>query len=303
MAPKERNAALLKQESSTVSTITCTEDYDSETTKVVTPKDAAPYVICSSANEFVNPTTPPDTTPKQVLQELNLSVGQSLVTYDSKLIRWIFQFFDKLLFRWWEHVFFRLYQKHIPLIVKRVLIFGGWKLYRPLHKLILGRSTGMHPSQSLEYHALTTIMWWTRLFPVSPERFRFSLSQLYTCCPNIVQAPRIVHVKESILPLLKKEQPNYNIPSVQMDHTTVKGMYLYHSPSGYSEYAIFWVFGGAYLSGDVQGNSAAADWVRRKCQMDVFLPACKFYQALVFHVAFLHCQIQKHAPNQPLLLQ
>ena len=34
-----------------------------------------------------------------------------------------------------------------------------------------------------------------------------------------------------------------------------------------------WLYGGAYLSGDVRGNSSAADWMAQHTGMDVFLPS------------------------------
>jgi len=71
------------------------------------------------------------------------------------------------------------------------------------------------------------------------------------------------------------------IPSQQKDHTTVKGLYLYSSSLSKKQedpYVIFWLYGGAFLSGDVEGNSSSADWIGRQCSVqancgvDVFLP-------------------------------
>eukprot|EP00566_Odontella_aurita_P024767 CAMPEP_0113578006 /NCGR_PEP_ID=MMETSP0015_2-20120614/29219_1 /TAXON_ID=2838 /ORGANISM="Odontella" /LENGTH=97 /DNA_ID=CAMNT_0000481719 /DNA_START=81 /DNA_END=371 /DNA_ORIENTATION=+ /assembly_acc=CAM_ASM_000160 len=65
----------------------------------------------------------------------------------------------------------------------------AWKVYYPVHKYLLGRRTGIHPDASHEYHALTTIMWWGNLFPVTVRRMRFSLSQLSVWHPPEAYPP------------------------------------------------------------------------------------------------------------------
>jgi epsilon-lactone hydrolase len=61
------------------------------------------------------------------------------------------------------------------------------------------------------------------------------------------------------------------IPEKQKEHCTVKGLFL-HQDDTPTEHLIFWVYGGAYLGGDVEGNSSAADWVAQQCRCDVFIP-------------------------------
>lgn len=235
----------------------------SETGKTVVlhTKDGAPYVICQSSEAFVNPTTPPGTKPEDVMKELNLDLGQTIVTRNNKPLLWVIKFLDGLCFEWWETVVFNLWRK-VPLWFRRAVTFGGWNIYFPLHKFLLGRRTGMHPSQSEEYHALTTLMWWARFFVITPRRMRFSLSQLYACTPNTVQS-RVENVEDQIM-----IDPT---PEKQKDNCTVRGMYL-HQAETRTEKTIFWAVGGAYLGGDPLGNSSAADWVGNKCKMDVFVP-------------------------------
>ena len=61
------------------------------------------------------------------------------------------------------------------------ITYQAWKIYFPIHKYLLSNKTGIHKNASYEYHAITTILYWGRLFPVSIARMRFSLSQL-SCC-------------------------------------------------------------------------------------------------------------------------
>lgn len=107
-----------------------------------------------------------------------------------------------------------------------------------------------------------------RLFPISPKRMRFSLSQLYVCTPNVVKAHRVETIEQE-MPLVSSS--DLQIPACQKEHATVRGLFL-HQKEIPTEHTIFWVYGGAYLAGDPLGNSSAADWVARETGMDVFCP-------------------------------
>lgn len=119
-----------------------------------------------------------------------------------------------------ESPLFRFWGERIPLRFRQKLTFMAWGMYLPIHKVLIGRRTGLHKSVSLEYHALTTMMWPGRLvsciwqhcislfrdvnvynvmwlsrsffvfashhfvqFPVTVKRMRFSLSQLHVWHP------------------------------------------------------------------------------------------------------------------------
>jgi monoterpene epsilon-lactone hydrolase len=234
-----------------------------EKTRVFHTKYCAPYVQCESKEAFVNPTTPPGTTPEDVNKQLNLDLGQTFITRKNKRMLLIIKFLDTFLFQWWEPLFFKVWAK-TPLSFRRALTFGSWKIYFPLHKLLLGRKTGIHPAQSEESHALTTVLWWIRFIPVTPRRIRFALGQLHACTAHTVQAHRVQHIQEQI---------TIPAPPQQKDHCSVGGLYLHlHRGDTATEKTIFWVYGGAYLAGDTLGNSATADWVGQNCQMDVFIP-------------------------------
>ena len=66
----------------------------------------------------------------------------------------------------------------VPLRTRQVLTLTAWRLYLPLHVKLLGRTTAVHRDASPEYHALTTVLWWGRMFPVTVRQMRFSLGQL-----------------------------------------------------------------------------------------------------------------------------
>ena len=121
---------------------------------------------------------------EQANAALNLNLGLPLIDADSPRLRWLCRFLnDILLPPRLEALLFRLWSA-IPLRFKQILTRGGWAIYLPLHRILLGRRTGLHPDASPEYHSLTTLLWWGRLFPVTVERMRFSLGQLGGMAPS-----------------------------------------------------------------------------------------------------------------------
>eukprot|EP00977_Amphora_coffeiformis_P027656 scaffold34630_cov185-Amphora_coffeaeformis.AAC.2 len=224
------------------------------------------YVHCQSKGDFVNP-FPEGNLPAAAKNEsLNLNLGQKIITPENKFLRWIIRFLNSLCIEWWEEHFFTFWAEKVPLSWRRALTFMAWKIYFPFHKA-LGLRTGLHKDASAEYHALTTLMWWGRLFPVSVRRMRFSLGQLHVISPAPVQS-KIRHVQDDMKDFLP------SIPETQKDHVGIRGLFLETSNKP-SEWTIFWVYGGAFLSGDAAGNSGPADYIGRACGMDVFLPECK----------------------------
>lgn len=95
----------------------------------------------------------------------------------------LIRIFDWLL-SWVEGPLFHFWGNIVPLSLRQRITFLGWAIYFPIHKALIGRRTGLHRDVSLEYHALTTVMWWGRLFPITIKRMRFSLSQLHACHPG-----------------------------------------------------------------------------------------------------------------------
>lgn len=62
-----------------------------------------------------------------------------------------------------ESPLFQFWDNCIPLYIRQKLTFFAWSIYLPLHKFFIGRRSGLHRDVSLEYHALTSVLWWGRL--------------------------------------------------------------------------------------------------------------------------------------------
>lgn len=246
-------------------------------------EDGCGFVKCERSGPFVDPPIPNGSSgsfpssglseAEEVNRHLNLNLGQSLFSPDDPLLLWLNRFWNSLLIAWWEKYGFRLW-KVLPLGLRRRFCQTLWKIYFPIHKFLLGRRTGIHPDASYEYHALTTVLWWGRLFPNTLERIRFSLSQLNLWSRDVgshnarTLQSRIKVIEEpleSVDPLLIPHHP-------QMDHFTIRGHFLFRNgPEKPTEWTIFWLYGGAFLGGDVPGNQGKADWISQHTDMDVFL--------------------------------
>jgi len=229
----------------------------------VVSRDGITYIHCDLSDPFVHPTIPADLTAEQINASLNLNLGMPLLNPSNSLLRRCMSLLNTIFVSWWEVYAFSIWN-HVPISMRRRMTFNAWRLYLPLHKMILGTSTGIHKDASAEYHALTTIMWWGRLFPVSVLRMRFALSQLSVWSRDEVvsRVERVAHTVE--LPVAA--------PVVQVDHMTVRGLYIHSQEEKLTEQVIFWLYGGAFLSGCVDGNLSPAESVARRCGKDVFLP-------------------------------
>ncbi|GMH58188.1 hypothetical protein TrRE_jg1330 [Triparma retinervis] len=94
-------------------------------------------------------------------------------------------------------------------------------------------------------------MWGARLFPMTLKRMRFGLSQI--CC-NF--PPDDKHRKE----LINDEK------------TGVQGIYVHSAPeSEKNKRVVFWIYGGAFLSGDCAGNIGLSESVAAPLSADVFI--------------------------------
>jgi len=222
------------------------------------PKGSS-YVKCTAKGPFIHPLSDGESH-ADVNKQLNLNLGQSLLDPNNKTILWIIRFLNDVFVSWWEKGLFRCWNS-LPVTWRRAVTFLSWRLYLPLHKAFLGRKTGIHVSVSEEYHALTTVMWLGRFFPVSVSRMRFSLQQL-TASTREPQVSRIEKIKE---PCKIK-----TIPEDQREHCTVEGLYV-HVAEEPTDSCLFWIYGGAFLSGDAEGNIGPAERIGRQSGMDVFL--------------------------------
>ena len=227
---------------------------------VMIERNGITHVKCTSKDAFLNPASPPGITPTQVNETLQLNLGLP-IPVENPTLRSCVALFNLLCISWYETLLFRFWN-YLPISTRKAICFGGWALYLPLHKIILGRTTGIHPAQSEEYHALTTLMWWGRLFPVTIERMRFALAQLSVWTNNDIgsRVEEISHTMSDAIDGQVAEQPHL-----------VKG-YFIHSGPRTTRKVLLWNYGGAYLSGDALGNISPAEQTGRKCGMDVFVP-------------------------------
>lgn len=254
---------------------------------------------------------------EEVNQTLNLNLGLP-IDPDNSQIRRLFRSLSNI-FSIFEEQLFAIFGR-LPLSFKQRITKLGWMIYFPLHRLILGRRTGIHPDASLEYHALTTLLHWGRLFPVTIDRMRFSLSQLSVWHPpeayphclrtygdggpaagmagmtrrRILNRPNAI-VKEISYDMKDSCMLATGITDTEAEGwTVVTGYYIQHDPTKPSDKVLFWLYGGAYLAGDSHGNIPIAEKFSQWCNdMDVFLPN---YRLLPEHSFFdsLHDVLQAY---------
>jgi hypothetical protein len=211
----------------------------------------------------------------QVNKSLNLNLGLPFDPRKIVLMRKICQLLSYFT-EWVELLAFWGWKK-VPLVVRQKITMIAWTLYFPVHRVLLGRSTGIHRDVSPEYHALTTVMWWGNMFPITIRRMRMSLSQLHVCHPLKHANGTVRHPPLSILPESTARQTyscldaavvtkiSNDMASVQKvtdgesskknqeDDAVVTGFFLQHHVEP-SEKVILWLYGGAFLSGDSEGN-------------------------------------------------
>jgi len=261
-------------------------------TKVYHTADGAPYVICNSTSTFVNPTADsPSKSCEEINATLNLNLGQSWVTRNNplgRLILWVSRCLDLVLFEWWEWIPMYIYNECVPLAWKRIVTKYGWNFFLALHSRLLGKSTGLHPSQSLEYHAMTTMMFASNFLAWTPQRMRFFLKEVNATAPNDPPSSDRVDVIEEDM-----TTPELKIPPEQADHSTVRGWYIRRTAQRDDQQkrnVIFWIYGGAYLSGDVRGNASVADYLAANTHCDVFIPSFRLApEANLFDVLWDVC--------------
>eukprot|EP00419_Tripos_fusus_P053382 CAMPEP_0172808072 /NCGR_PEP_ID=MMETSP1075-20121228/7435_1 /TAXON_ID=2916 /ORGANISM="Ceratium fusus, Strain PA161109" /LENGTH=506 /DNA_ID=CAMNT_0013647151 /DNA_START=46 /DNA_END=1566 /DNA_ORIENTATION=+ len=142
--------------------------------------------------------------------------------------------------------------RKLPWQVKHSILERLWRMWRWLHRDVLPYSCrrGASPDLSVEAHALHNLFWFSRLFPMNVHMMRFSLSNL-----SVGELPqeRSMTWVDSVTPGLRSLY--INICPFTEEHPKV----------------LFWAFGGAYLSGDIDGNRGIAEGYGRSLGCDVFL--------------------------------
>lgn len=140
----------------------------------------------------------------------------------------------------------------IPAKFKHMVCGFAWRCWLRLHKALPRRFVchGMSDSMSIEGHALHNVMWPCRMFPNPSWQMRFALKNLGNFS-HVPTAKTVEWVETS--------------PGLRSAYVHLT------SPAESNPRVIFWVFGGAYLSGDVKGNMGLAEHYARELGCDAFV--------------------------------
>lgn len=147
--------------------------------------------------------------------------------------------------------------RKVPAHIRQRVVTSGWRLWVVLHRRVLPASLarrGLSSSISVEAHALSNLVWWARLLPLTPRLIRDCLS-LLDSLPAPVSGVTVERVDE---------------PTVG-----VSGAYLRltrGNSAADGRRALFWCFGGAFVGGTVEANLGLAAHYAERLGCDVFVP-------------------------------
>lgn len=265
------------------------------------------FVHCNSPDPYV-PYRSPYKCAVSVNQSLNLHLGLPFNPRNITFVRILCHFLSRI-FQCIELYFFQAWES-IPLGTRQYLTVKAWSLYLPLHRFLFKNKTAIHQHASYEYHALSTILYWGRMFPASIPRIRFSLSQLAVWHGANVYPKTSLPVRgvgvgssgphqeedlmmggEKIQESEKEKQHCITVERVHLDgndgqqkdtgsildalsqresNRGISGYYL-HNPQARGK-VLFYLYGGAFLGGDAKGNVHYGIKLSQQCNMDVFIP-------------------------------
>lgn len=110
---------------------------------------------------------------------------------------------------------------------------------------------GLSDSLSLEAHALSALLWWSRILPLTLRRMRFGLTTLGF----------------AYLPAPGRREDCVDLPELG-----VRGIYLHSAPSSVEDPPVLlWFFGGAFFAGACADNRGLAERYAARLGCDVFL--------------------------------
>jgi len=137
--------------------------------------------------------------------------------------------------------------------MNKILVFGFKvlvKIWSWLPHSIAHR--GMNKEMSIESHLLSLLMWPSRLFPATLRRVRFGMASLDWLIP-----PNLPGVEQEL---------------VELPDRGVRGIWLHTAPKEVEDPPVFmWVFGGAFVAGDIEGNIGFAARYARQLGADAFV--------------------------------
>lgn len=274
---------------------------DRKGTTTIRSKSATPlhYLVCDDPKNhspFVNPRA--EKTPSEAPEAGNSSIRPwpSRSTTPS----WILQsivLFDTVFVSWWIMYALNAYHEKIPLWLKRKVCFVAWEWYVWIHTLVACGWMGCYGDRSFytgqksdpaddneeltmsdEFKAFSTLMYPVQFYPVNVPMIRFSLSQLNTVSlKDIPLEDSIERIDYAVVPdnAETNSKHGFVVPETQRDHQGVSGLYVTNpnkiAKSGGPKTIIFWIYGGAYLGGDAEGNLSLANDFLIDCNADSVL--------------------------------
>jgi len=138
-------------------------------------------------------------------------------------------------------------------LMNTIFVWAFWllvKLWSRLPGFIAHR--GINKNMSTEAHLLSVFMWPARLFPMTLRRMRFGMSNLDWFIP-----PDLDGVEEEL---------------IELPERGVRGIWLHTAPKEVKDPPVFfWVFGGAFFAGDIEGNRGFAARYARQLGADAFV--------------------------------
>jgi acetyl esterase/lipase len=262
------------------------EEHDaSGTTKIIESHHHGPsakYIHCNSKSAYI----PSHPSSDIVNQSLNLHLGLPfeprniyIVRKACKILSDLLALVEVHLFRGWEA---------LPLRFRQSLTSKAWRIYFPIHRWLLSNKTGIHRDASLEYHALTSILYWGRLFPVTIRRMRMSLSQISVCHGHDVYPilPPVSNVTVERVHFQPRQNHESSISLKEQMDIPIQGYWIHNHKSEANGKVLFYLYGGAYLSGDCEGNIPFAKKISELCNMSVFLPSYRLLPEYSFFDSF-----------------
>jgi len=177
------------------------------------------------------------------------------------------------------------------------ITFLAWEWYIWIHEMVVCRWMGWYADRSFytgrtsrdsdddaamsdEFRAFSTLMYPCQFYPVTVPLMRFSLSQLNTVSLKGIPLDECVERIEGTIPdnaeRCSHDDGRFVVPDSQRDHRAISGLYVTNPKKTASDgpkKALFWIYGGAYLAGDAEGNLSLANEFVIDCDADsVFIP-------------------------------
>lgn len=196
--------------------------------------------------------------------------------------------------------FLALYDRFIPLSLKRKMTFVAWDFYVGIHELVACRWMGCYSDRSFYtgrttsailgtlpksndgltisdgFKALSTLLYPVQFYPIDVPMIRFCLSQLNVV--SVKDIPSEEHI-ERIDSVSVDFNDDFVAPEAQIESLKVSGLYVTNPNMTQArnnklpKKILFWIFGGAYLGGDAQGNLSLGNEFLIDCNADaLFLP-------------------------------